>query len=112
MLSFPAMHLNPLSPGMPQPGDEDGCSFGGGQECFTTEILISIEWQSVVAKKLYHPRPGLWPGLASALHFNVSSWCRQQVSEEGSAEATLIETFPSWPETLGAHAWGMATSSS
>lgn len=52
MLDFPTMHLNSLSTGMPLPVDEDECSFGRGPERVTTEIAVSIERQSVVAKKL------------------------------------------------------------
>ena len=72
-----------------------------------------INWMAVGgSQEALHPPLGLWAGLASLLYFIVSSWCRQQISEDGAAETTLTETFPSWLETLGTRAWDMPTSSS
>lgn len=73
----------------------------------------SINWMAVGgSQEALRPPLGLSPGLASALYFTVSSWCRQQISEDGSTGAALTETFPSWLETLGTRSWGMPTSCS
>lgn len=115
--SSPGAGLPHNAPEFSEHRDAPACGWGRVFLWWRTRVFDNwdsgINWMAVGgSQEALHPPLGLWAALASVLYFIVSSWCRQQISEDGATGAALTETFPSWLETLGTRAWDMPTSSS